>query len=285
MAFTEREGFDDLGSSFRSLYKSIFGHSLQPGEYFNDIDEHGIIPDNSNSSNDLGLSNSSLPLGASASTMFSSIHNPQFTSLMESFRDIAETNNWDKLDPAQIQGLMDSFKAGERDKFGLEPELYAEIHTSFNHFLSQLNNRFLTGSSNITPRLSEYEHHHNTAIVSHGGHLMGGVNGHNLMSKYHPHHQLDIASPLLSMHQAPTTTCNYQNRTPSPNSHTSLQGQSSLSVGSNPSQINQQYGTFSHIPSLNSGVPLSETQGGVAIRSAATDLFDDDDDFDWSKLM
>ena len=78
---------------------------------------------------------------------------------MDSFRDIAETNSWDKLDPSQIQCLMDSFKEGEHHKYGLDPDTYADLHASFNKFLSQLNNRFLTSSSSSTPRLSEYNQH------------------------------------------------------------------------------------------------------------------------------
>ncbi len=322
MAFTEREGFDDLSSSFRSLYKSIFSHQVPHGgsEYFADISGgHGVVPNINNSSGggDLGLSNStsSLPLGASASALFGSLRNPQFMSLMDSFRDIADTNSWDKLDPAQIQGLMDSFKIGEHDKFGLDQELYAELHTSFNQFLSQLNNRFLTGSSNTSPQLSEYNQYNH--VISHGGGGGGGmgVGGHGLTPKYHAHHQLDMVSPLVTMHQAspPSGGSGYgetnnnnnpaqqqqQNRTPSP-SHTPHHrhhhppGQQlvNLPAGSNPpAHINHQYGgrggfvSTNHTPPLTSVTPSTGTHDTVAIRSAATDLFDDDDDFDWSKLM
>ena len=333
MAFNEREGFDELSSSFRSLYKSIFGHPIPAhggagggNEYFADIPGgHGVVPNMNNSSGDLGLSNStaSLPLGASASGLYSSLRNPQFMSLMDSFRDIADTNSWDKLDPAQIQGLMDSFKIGEHDRFGLEQEVYAELHASFNQFLSQLNNRFLTGSSNTSPQLSEYnQYNHNTSVMSHGGGGMGvgGVNGRGLAAKYHAHHQLDVVSPLVTMHQASppsgsaggggsygnTTAVNppQQNRTPSP-SHTSPTHQqpppppqragmgqlASLPAGSTPqAHINHQYGgggfvSAGHTPPLTSVTPSTGSHDTVAIRSAATDLFDDDDDFDWSKLM
>ena len=279
LAFAERDNYDDLSSSFRSLYKSIFGHSVQSGGYFNELPptSQGMVSDVSTSSGDLGLSNTSLPLGASANALFSSVRNPQFTSLMDSFRDIADTNSWDKLDPAQIQGLMDSFKSGEHDKFGLEPELYAELHTSFNHFLSQLNNRFLTGSSNTTPQLSEYNHHHHPGVVN---------SGH--MSKYISHHQLEMVSPLVHHQASPPPPAYHANRTPSPHSHTTPpQGQlPSMPVGSNP--VGHQYGVYpntNHTPPLASVTPPTGTQAGVAIRSAATDLFDDDDDFDWSRLM
>ncbi len=235
-----------------------------------------IVTDISNSPSDMGLSNSSLPLGASATALFDSIRNPQFTSLMDSFRDIADTNSWEKLDPSQIQGLVDSFKVGEQDKFGLEPEIYAELHASFNQFLSQLNNRFLTGSSNTTPRLSEYSrHHHNSSVVA-SNDVMGGVNGRGLLSRFRPHHhQLDVVSPLISMHHLSSSGYD-PNRTPSP---VAQQGQ--LPSGSN-SNTHHQYGGY---VSANRVPPVTGSEGGVAIRSAATDLFDDDDDFDWSKLM
>lgn len=292
MAFTDRDGYEDLSASFRSLYKSMFGgHPSQSGDYFNDLPSgHAggvVVPDISNSPSDLGLSNSSLPLGASATALFSSLRNPQFTSLMDSFRDIAETNSWDKLDPAQIQGLMDSFKTGEHDKFGLDPDLYAELHSSFNQFLSQLNNRFLTGSSNSNPQLSQYNqyNHHSTSVMAHGGHSIGS--GRGMVPKYHAHHQLDVVSPLVNMHQVSPPSSFPPNRTPSP--HTSpTQGQlANLPVGANPTHVNQQFGGFvstSHTPPLTSIAPPTGTQD-VGFRSAATDLFDDDDDFDWSKLM
>lgn len=292
MGFAERgDGVDDLSSSFRSLYKSIFGHSIQTGEYFNDIG-HRVAPEGSSSStSDLGLSNSSLPLGASATALFSSVslRNPQFTSLMDSFRDIAESNSWDKLDPSQIQGLMDSFKVGDHDKFGLEPEAYAELHTSFNHFLSQLNNRFLTGSSGSSPQLSEYSRYHNHgsgSIISHGG--MGGVDGRGLPPKYHSHHQLDMMSPLVSSQQASPPSGGFcgppQNRTPSP--HTSPT--QAINPPPPPPLINQQFGGYvstSHTSPSLSSVAQPTGPEGMPIRSAATELFDDDDDFDWSKLM
>lgn len=339
MAFSEREGFDDLSASFRSLYRSIFGQQPvhhSPNDYFADISSgHNVVPNINTSSGDIGLSNSSssLPLGASASALFSSLRNPQFMSLMDSFRDIADSNSWDKLDPAQIQGLMDSFKMGEHDKFGLNQEMYAELHTSFNQFLSQLNNRFLTGSSNTSPQLSEYnQYNHNSPVMSHGAGMagVGRVDGRGLTPKYHAHHQLDMVSPLVTMHQAlpPSSSAvgggrgggvytggdaphQQKNRTPSPphqhQQHTSPtqrqhsnnpQGQlATLPTGANPSaHINHQYGggggggvfvSTNHTSLLTSVSPSSgnHTETVPKIESAATDLFEDDDDFDWSRLM
>ena len=70
-----------------------------------------------------------------------------------------------------------------------------------------------------------------------------------------------------------------------------------MPAGSTPSaaaHINQPYGggggggfvKSSHSPPMTSVTPpTNATQDTVPIRSAATDLFDDDDDFDWSKIM
>ena len=302
VAFAEKEGFDDLSASFRSLYKSIFGHSVSGGGDFVPAPSHPPPPSNSHaiavSSSELG---SSLPLGASASLLFSSGRNPQFTSLMDSFRDIAESNSWDKLDSSQIQCLMESFKEGEHHKYGLDPDMYADLHASFNKFLSQLNDRFLTSSSDSTPRLSEYNQHQ----LHGGGGAGGGVMSHASMINHggmppphHPHHhshhtrgtyghpqthaQIDS---MLNLHQSSPPPSNYHsvNRTPSPHV-------AGMPVGASNSHavVNSPYTGFvsppGHNPSLGSLVGPTNSPG-VPIQSAATDLFDEEDDFDWSKLM
>ena len=298
MAFNEREGYDELSSSFRSLYKSLFGQSVPHGDYFSNGmagNRNHIAPNllGSSPGNDLNLSNScgSLSLGASAGNLLNSVNNPQFTSLMGSFKDIAETNSWDKLDPAQIQGLVDSFKAGEHDKFGLDQDSYADLYASFNQFLSQLNNKFLTGSSNLSPQLSEYSQHSQpppppvpSRGTLHGQILLGGTIEGNLAHthKYHLHHTLDTVapSPLLSMHHhgtsPPTNFHPNSNRTPSPN------------TGCSPHQPHPHqyrgYISTGNATTFNSAAIPSGASDGLNLRSAATDLFDDDD-FDWSKLM
>lgn len=303
IAFADKEGFDDLSASFKSLYKSIFGHSVSGGGDFVPplpANSHGISVSS-------GLLGSSLPLGASASMLFSSGRNPQFISLMDSFRDIAETNSWDKLDPSQIQCLMDSFKEGEHHKYGLDPDTYADLHTSFNNFLSQLNNRFLTSSSGSTPRLSEYSQHQlggagggvmsHTSMINHEGmppphhhphhhhhhhHHTHSHSGHRTYSHPQTHPQIDS---MLNLHQSSPPPSNYHsvNRTPSPH----IAG---MPVGASNSHavVNPPYTGYvsppSHTPSLGSLVGHSNSPG-VPIQSAATDLFDEEDDFDWSKLM
>ena len=290
----DRDGTEDLSASFRSLYKSIFGHSVGANEYINSetaVNTSGVpIPV---TPSELNISNASLPLGASATALFNSSRNPHFTSLMDSFRDIAETNSWDKLNPSQIQGLMESFKAGEHDKFGLDADTYADLHSSFNQFLTQLNNRFLTGSSNNTPRLSEYNQQQGNPSrhsLSHAAHVRSGGVHHKYSSHHHrhaPHHQIDTMSPMLGgMHQPSPPSTNYMvNRTPSP--HISPQTQMT-NVPTNHTQMNpQHFGGYVN-PSSQMTPPALSSLGRPSdpqIRSAATDLFDDEDDFDWSKLM
>ncbi len=320
LAFNEREGFDELSASFRSLYKSIFGQSLpNQGDYFNDSvagNRNHVaaadLPGNMSSNSDPNLSSSggSLPLGASAGTLLNSINNPHFTSLMGNFKDIAESNSWEKLDPAQIQGLVDSFKAGEHDRFGLDQDAYADLYASFNQFLSQLNNKFLTGSSNASPQLSDYAHHSHPPPLNRQtfqGHiLLGGTIEGNLAHspKYHLHHKLDTVatpSPLLSVRQhntsPPTNFHLNANRTPSPitTSQDHLGDLAPPTTPHNPvhahhHQRQQQPPHYQGYVPTGNGMDFNSAANppggtdGLSLRSAATDLFDDDD-FDWSKLM
>ena len=138
------DGEDQLSSSFRSLYKSIFGHSVCSGEYLNPP------PLPPSSLTELGSSDSSIPLGASALSLLDATgitYGHQFSMLMDSFRDIAETNGWDKLQPTQVQGLVMSFRAAERDQFGLDAESFSRVSSSFEQFFQQLNSRVCCSSS------------------------------------------------------------------------------------------------------------------------------------------
>ena len=146
----EDEVPDPLSASFKSLYKSIFGHSVSSGEYLNPPPLPPCVL------TDLGSSDSSIPLGASALSLLSlgapittttgaADYSPHFYTLMDSFRDIAESNSWDNLEPEQVQGLMQSFKAVERDRLGLDDESYSRVSSSFEHFLQQLSCRFVAG--------------------------------------------------------------------------------------------------------------------------------------------
>ena len=285
LAFAEREGYDDLSASFRSLYKSIFGQSVNGGEYLNATTTEDAFQI-SVPSIDPTCSNSSLPLGASAASLFIPGHenySPQLTSLMDSFRDIAETNSWDKLDPAQIHGLMESFKAGEHDKFGLDPDMYANLSASFTQFLSQLNNKFLVGGSASVTHLNEY----------HQSHLSRMPQAH-MMSRLPPKYGRQADSlTAYSIHQTspPSSSYHSANRTPSPHISPPSAHIAPLCgpITSSHSHMDPHYTSFltpiqGHTPPLASSAQPTDTPD-VPIRSAATDLFDEEDDFDWSKLM
>ena len=263
-AFSDREGLDELSSSFRSLYKSIFGQSLAEGAYLNaDILPH--IPNQELNCSD----GSSIPLGGSASNLLGAKANhSEFLSLMDSFRDIADAKTWDKLDPAHVQGLLESFKAGQSNKFGLDPQAYANVHASFNQFVSQLSNRFLATSS-----LNNYGHHRDSGLGEHA--LLGHHNG-------TPHnYQVDTGVispvPLLGMNQSSPTD---YNRTPSPH-HMNLMNQGHLHPVEGGSQLPSHYG-LPYTPTLSS---LAETPNHHGMKTSLDHLLDDDDDFDWSKLM
>lgn len=293
IAFAEKDDLNELSSSFRSLYKSIFGQPLSGGEYIN----ADILPDLPvSSSHELECSDdsSSIPLGASASMLLNppKCNHPQFLSLMDSFRDIADSKSWDKLDPAHVQGLLESFKAGQNDKFGLDPATYADVHASFNQFLSQLNNRFLTGSSSGMPRLSEYDQLNEGGIHQHTSHLLGHHN-----NKYGSHQQYQIDTgmvspiPMIGMNHTSPPTNRYHpgDRTPSPHHmHLINPGHLQPLGGVGHSHLNSQYGQYTshtgHTPTLNS-LAQGTHSNNAGIKSTVSDLFDDDDDFDWSKLM
>ena len=293
IAFTEREGYDDLSASFRSLYKSIFGHSVNAGEYINEPTELDDVQQLPAVSGGLSSSNTSLPLGASAASLFdptSRNYSPQFTSLMDSFRDIAESNNWDKLDPAQIQGLMESFKGGEHDKFGLTPEVYSDLASSFNQFLTRLNNRFLTGNSMNSPHLAEYHHQAQQHHPSRVAHMMGrGCS--TSTPKYG--HQRESMSPFGMPHASPPSASNYHTANSSTSPHISPSGHMVPMCGamtSTHSHLSPHYSSFAPVHGHASTLTSVAHVGGpteIPIKSVVTDLFDDaeDDDFDWTKLM
>ena len=304
VAFSEKEGFDDLSASFRSLYRSIF--SANPpgdGDEETAFETDSTLPAVSNAG-------TSISLGASAATLFDANHrncSPQFTSLMDSFRDIAESNNWEKLDPSHIRGLMESFRAGERERFGLDAESFAGVSSSFNQFLDQLHNKFLTNtSSNSNPRLSEYQVHnqlHTPAAhttMSHPSSLpyyhpstssgtggsarypaLGGGGGGG--RRHHHHHSSSGSSTEQQQHSSSSGGRRSQSHI-SPH-YTSYMGQ--MHGGGD---ISNHPGAVTGVTGVgNMGPPSTPpTIDLLRIKSVATDLIEepeDDDDFDWTKLM
>ena len=283
---------DHLSASFKSLYKSIFGHSVSSGEYLNPP------PLPPSTVTELSSSDSSFPLGASAFSLLSSInatgvtYHPHFYTVMDSFRDIAETNSWDKLEPSQVQGLMESFRAAERDQFGLDAESYSRVSSSFERFFQELNSRCTTGSSkgNRVTEL-EYQSHMSdsgctvTQPLTDTSPLMYSENPDSLSM-----FPISGASPPSSNYPPPpqmTQDISPQGEmTSDPTAHLSL-----LSTPSSQRTNNAHFETFAAgYPGQSPPLGSMATQiltADMPGKSAATDLFenDDDDDFDWSKLM
>ena len=293
MAF-EQEGRDNLSSSFRSLYKSIFGHSVSSGEYLNPP------PLPQSTSAELSSSDTSLPLGASALSLLnappSGNYSPHFYSLMDSFRDIAESNSWDKLEPGQVQGLMESFKAAERDRFGLDLESYSRVSSSFSQFFQQLNSKFITGDEGSNPTLTDY--HPALPTLGGGG---GAEGGRGMMhaamgGRLPPKYGQEIVHPFMigSRTSPPDSKYCLPNRTPSPHLSTGVVVSTSPSFHPLPPHANFHMSSTAHYTFPTSYPTHTPTPSGMVPgtadmphKSAATDLFEgeDDDDFDWSKLM
>ena len=147
---TREAGFEDLSASFKSLYKSLFGSMGSNTPPVSVPDRYYPLPQlpPQTSSNTM----CSAVLGASVagdSTIAGTRNGPQFTSLMDGLKNIAENNRWEVLSPSQIQGLRESFKSGNHRNFGMDQETFLEWSHSFDQFLSQLDNRIpvkLTGS-------------------------------------------------------------------------------------------------------------------------------------------
>lgn len=262
--FAEKDGFEDLSASFRSLYKSLLGSGgLEDKVEKRGEDKASVNPPNVGCGNASTLFDGTMSNPSVSSTYFNPMHrnyNPKLASLFDSFRDIADTNSWDKLDPSQIQGLMESFKSGERDKFGLDPESYMGVTNSFNQFLGQLHNRFITSGSDATPNLSDYLQPQEP-------------------NPYPPNMRPPNQSKCYA--QPSTNTAFTSALRGSPH-----QATSSHTMGGAMGHFNSPYAYTSPSHEPGSMGPPSTWPEHLKINSAATDLIDDDDDdFDWSKLM
>jgi len=253
VAFAERDGFDDLSASFRSLYKSLFGYSVGKGDF---VGPDSLLDDNT--PDQLTLSNSSIPLGTSASN-FNTYGSkmPKFTSLMESMRGLAESNRWDQLNQSQIQELVDCFRIGEEsDHFGLDTSVWAGLSSSFNNFLSRVSHKLPPTSGN--------------AYCYRKMHYGANTVGHSPTSSFH------------SINSSGYSNCSNHSVSPQ---QPSMMGMSpnSLPPYSLPPQTSEALPVLSFDPSPPSPLPP------LHMRSAASDFVntdpDDDDDFDWSKLL
>ena len=250
VAFAEQEGFDDLSASFRSLYKSLFGHSVGKGDFVGPESLLNDAPD------PLSGSNSSIPLGTSASdfTGYGS-RMPKFTSLMESMRGLAESNRWDQLNQSQVQELIECFRLGEEsDHFGLDASVWAGLSSSFNNFLSRVNHRLPTNTVTSSRRVSHYSPNlrHSPTSSFHSVNSSGYSNCSN--------HSMSPQQPLMGMSPV--------------NRHTPF---------TIPQSINETLPVLSFAAGPESPLPQ------LHIRSVASDFVntdpDEEDDFDWSKLL
>lgn len=129
--FNNEANFDDLNASFRSLYRSLFdsvGHqSHTPFPLLSSATSHQLAPP------DLSL------IRSQCLDHYKTSPEPHLTLVMESLRDLADSNQWDQLSPAQIQSLRETVNGGDHVQFGMDHDSFTKWSDSFNQFLSQLN--------------------------------------------------------------------------------------------------------------------------------------------------
>ena len=226
-------GFEDLSESFRSLYRSLFdsiGHHQNHSSFSSmlEVPPHQVP---AVSSSDFTLNTTMGP------EIFpqSRTPNPNFTMLMENLKDLADTNQLNRMcmSQLQIQMMRDAINTGDHLQFGMDQESFAKWSNSFNQFLSQLDN------NNMMPHSS-------------GGSLpMGGVLG--------SFNSSTICPP------------------PPPYS----QFTSSTTVHMSPVQLEPSF-LSNHIPNLR---VLHDPPPFSSIATEICEENEEDDDFDWSKLM
>ena len=231
IGFADKEaGFEDLSASFRSLYKSLFGSvsGALPSGQTDDQYYNGLLPPNGVSSTGYSIATATV-MGRPCISIADTRQAPQFTSLMDSLKDIAEKNRWETLNPSQIQSLRESFKSGNHKNFGMDQDTFLEWSHSFDQFLSQLDSRI-------------------PMVVSANGLVHSSF---QLSDRLPP-------PPPYSQHVTVSNTYVTNSRMNAP-----------------------------FVPSLrDSSSNHLQLQKTPLFRSAATDLFEeDDDDFDWSKLV
>lgn len=249
VAFAEQDGFDDLSASFRSLYKSLFGFSVGKGDFVGPDSLLDETPDT------LSGSNSSIPLGTSASNFTTTCGSkmPKITSLMESMRGLAESNRWDQLNQSQIQELIDCFRLGEdSDHFGMEANVWAGLSSSFNNFLSRVNHKLPSNPATPSRRMSHY-------------------------------------SPVGNVRHSPTSSFHSVNSSGYSNcSNHSISSQQPM-VGMSSGNRRTPYAIPQTMSETSPVLPFENPLPQLHIHSAASDFVntdpDEEDDFDWSKLL
>lgn len=198
----------------------------------------------------LSITTSSPSIATSRGILYSvadTRQNPRLSSLMDGLKEIAENNRWDSLNSSQIQSLRDSFRSGDHNEFGMDQDTFLEWSHSFNQFLSQLNNRIPTQSMSSSSV--------------------------GMVQTAFPTHQLSTVIPPPPPPPPYSQPHTLVRHTPTP-------------IHSN-SDIDPPF-----LRPLHDCTPLqtpsqSETST-PRFRSVATDLLEDndeDDEFDWSKLV
>ena len=285
---TSSEG-DILSASFKSLYKSLFSHSVSSGEYLN---PPPLPPP---TSTELSSSDPKFPLEVSTNLLLSSVnpsnYNPHFFTLMDSFRDIAETNNWDRLEPEQVLGLVESFRAAEPEEFGLDAESYSRVSSSFENFFQQLNSR-LGNQGNLATDLEEYQSDIPGSAGSAAQPLLSPPYQHDpdsmfpisgatppnypppSMSMTPPSPPHDSVSPQSFHHVTSETTQLLHHSAHSPHQHRTSTPHHRI--------FPAMYNNMEQCPSVDTAARLMVD---VPTKPSTGAFDDDDDDFDWSKLM
>lgn len=258
--------FDNLSASFKSLYNSLFGPPMASSSRDGNFSRPPITLSTSTSTDSLSLG---MPSSPTCFEPFSKQYDPQFTSLMDGLKDIAESNHWDKLSPSQIQNLRDSFHEGGHERLGMDPDSFAELSLSFSQFLSQLDGHLLPPTTSSC-----------------------GLPGDFLSSPVHTHiHTAQMPPPSYTPFSRRDLTT-HQNISPPITALPSM----APPVVTQPHHYTTTYSTYLpplHDPSPSLATAAASSQSPPSehlpsFKSAATDLFDDnddDDDFDWSKFM
>lgn len=263
VGFVEKDAtFDSLSASFKSLYNSLFTQSV--GSHRNeDFPNPSLTLTPSSSTDSISLHNSSSPPQFAS---YSKPYDPQFTTLMDGLKDLADSNHWERLSPSQIQNLRESFHNGGHERFGMDPDSYAELSLSFSQFLTQLDGHLLPPATSSS-----------------------GISGEFLSSPAHGHVPARLPPPSYS----PYSCREHHNISPPITAIPTL----GPSLVTQPHPYNTSFSAYlpplhDHSPSLattaSTGGQPQHTEQIPSFKSAATDLFEDndeDDDFDWSKFM
>lgn len=253
-----KEGsFDDLSASFRSLYRSLFdsvGHSSIPS--YPMLSSSSSLTHPHQPPLSTSISTTTRSELTSISHHYKPSPDPHLTLVMDSLRDLADSNQWDRLSSAQIQTLKETVNEGDHIQFGMDHDSFLKWSDSFNQFLSQLNSQVPISShptTDLRPSMGELNH-----------------------TPYSTHSQ-------MSLHVAPPTSL------PPPYMPSLHHIKSSVGGMTPPPPLAPPPPLLYGHPGGHGGIKITHSQDPPPFSSVATDLFQDDgeeeEDFDWSKLV